>query len=108
MNHHVIPIKTYLAIFGGLIILSGLTVLVSYIHVSPFLHLVGALAIAFAKTTLIVLWFMHVRYNNRLIWMFATIGFFFVFVFMVITLGDYVAIFNSLSPSSNAVPFDTF
>jgi cytochrome c oxidase subunit 4 len=108
LHHHVIPLPVYLGIFGALLFLTFATVAVSYLNVSPALHLFGAIAIACAKTTLIVLYFMHVRYNNHLIWTFAALGFFFVIIFMVFMMGDYISQFSSITPSSNAEAFDTF
>lgn len=111
MHHHVIPQRTYIAILLSLLFLTIATVWVSFLPVTPSLHLIGALLIAFVKTTLILLYFMHVRYSGKLIWVYALLGFFFVAIFMVITMGDYIALLNptlSQSPSTHAIPFDEF
>jgi cytochrome c oxidase subunit 4 len=108
LEHHVIPLNVYLGIFGALIFLTAATVGVSYLPVSPTEHLLGAIVIASVKTVLIVLYFMHVRYNSHLIWSFAVLGFFFVAIFMVFMMGDYISQFLSLSPSTYAEPFGMF
>jgi cytochrome c oxidase subunit 4 len=108
MHHHVIPLKVYLTIFGSLLFLTIATVAVSYMPTIPIIHLIGALTIAAIKTSLIVMFFMHVRYNNHLIWAFASVGFFFVLLFMVFMMGDYISQYYSLTPSTYGVPFDKF
>ncbi|MDM8532622.1 cytochrome C oxidase subunit IV family protein [Anaerolineales bacterium HSG25] len=108
MEHHVIPIKTYVIILVALLCLTAATVTVSFMPISPALHMMGAIIIAAVKTSLVVLYFMHVKYNDHVIWAYAGLGFLFVIFFFIILLGDYVALLNSLSPSTYAEPFDLF
>lgn len=62
MTGHIVPVKTYLAVFISLLILTGLTTAVAYVDMGRF-NLVAALAIAVAKMLLVVLFFMHVKYS---------------------------------------------
>jgi cytochrome c oxidase subunit 4 len=48
-----------------------------------------ALAIAGTKATLVILYFMHVRYSTKLIWVFALAGFAWLLLFFVLILSDY-------------------
>ena len=75
-GHHVVPIPVYLGIFAALLVLTGVTVWVAFLDLGSwdFLHTPLALAIACLKATLVVLWFMHVKYSVRLIWVFIASG----------------------------------
>ncbi len=52
-------------------------------------NLIVALVIAIIKTTLVVLYFMGVKYNSKLTWLWASIGFIWLLLLFG-TLGDYV------------------
>jgi cytochrome c oxidase subunit 4 len=41
------------------------------------------------KATLVVLYFMHVRYSSRLTWVFVLAGLFWLLILMTMTLTDY-------------------
>lgn len=90
MEHHIIPIRTYLLIFAALFVLLILTVAVAFIDVGP-LNIVIALTIATAKALLILLYFMHVRYSNRLTWVFASAAFFWLIILLGLTMTDYIS-----------------
>jgi cytochrome c oxidase subunit 4 len=89
MTHHVVPIKVYLGVFVALMLLMTATVAVAFLDLG-LLNNVLALTIALAKTSLIMLYFMHLRYNSRLIKIFSVIGFLFVFILVAFTLADYL------------------
>lgn len=108
MHHHIIPMKVYLGIYFALLALTLATVGVSYLPVDAFAHLVGAIFIATIKTVLIVLVFMHVKYNDHLIKAYAGVGFVGLIVFLIFMFGDYISKLNGLSPSTSATPFDIF
>jgi len=85
---HVLPIGVYLLVFFALMVGTALTVGVAYIELG-WLNTPVALIIAVVKATLVVLFFMHVRYNTPLMWVFAAGGFFFLVILLVLTLQDY-------------------
>ena len=89
-NHHIVPVKTYLAVFAGLVVLLILTVVVAFFHFGPF-NKVIALVIAISKAVLIVAFFMHLRYSPRLTWIFAGLGFFGLTILLILSMGDYLA-----------------
>jgi len=62
---------------------------ISRVNLSPF-NTAIALVIAFAKMVLIILYFMHVRYRRRLIWMFVAAGFIWLFIMIELTMSDYL------------------
>ncbi len=65
MSAHVIPKTTYFAIFGALLVLTALTTGVAYINLGPW-NTVVALVIACLKATLVLLFFMHLRWSTQL------------------------------------------
>ena len=88
MSAHVVPLKTYLVIFGILMGATGLTVAIAFLDLGPA-NTVVALTIAAVKAVLVVLWFMHVKYSSRLTWVFAAAGFLWLALMIGLTLADF-------------------
>ncbi|HVK38499.1 MAG TPA: cytochrome C oxidase subunit IV family protein [Candidatus Kapabacteria bacterium] len=91
MIGHVLPKKTYWTIFGLLMVLLALTVLVAEINLGRTANVVIALTIAVVKATLVVLYFMHVKFSSKLVWVFASIGFLWFLILVAITMSDYAS-----------------
>jgi cytochrome c oxidase subunit 4 len=89
MSGHVTPIKVYIGIFLTLMVLTTVTVFVAYINLGEWNKIV-ALAIATFKATLVVLYFMHVRYSSRLTQVIVVSGFLWLFIMIAFTLSDYL------------------
>lgn len=85
-----ISLRTYFAIFGILLVMTALTVGVSFIDLGKFNDMI-ALSIAGFKALLVILYFMHVRYSEKLIWIAVGAGFYWLSILLVITLADYIA-----------------
>jgi cytochrome c oxidase subunit 4 len=83
----VLPKDTLLKVFGGLILLTILTVAVAYVPLGP-LTVPVAIGIATAKATLVVLFFMALKYDNPVNALTFTIGIIMVVVFITFTLFD--------------------
>jgi cytochrome c oxidase subunit IV len=97
-EHHVVSPLTYLAILVCLLVATAVTVWASYVdlgewHIAPGLTLfwnpVVALAIACTKMTLVILFFMHVKYSRKLTKLTVASGFFVFLVLIGMTLCDY-------------------
>lgn len=58
-------VKAYLLVFGGLAVLTGLTVLLSYLGLPHRVAILLASLIAVAKCTLIAAFFMHLRFEKK-------------------------------------------
>ena len=84
------PAAFYLRIFGALIALTALTVTAAYFDFGA-LNDVIMLTIAVTKGTLVVLYFMHVRWSDKLVWVFAASGFLWLVILMAITFADLVS-----------------
>jgi len=58
--------------------------------VFPGANTLLALLIAFGKMSIVVLWFMHVKYSSKLIWLTAIAGFFWLAIMFAFTMQDYL------------------
>ncbi|HZT57396.1 MAG TPA: cytochrome C oxidase subunit IV family protein [Pyrinomonadaceae bacterium] len=88
MSVHIVPRKTYYMVFGALIFFTALTVFVANVPLGKFNDVV-AITIAVTKMMLVLLFFMHVRYSSRLIWVIVASMFFWLLILLLLTLTDY-------------------
>ncbi|SDP63041.1 cytochrome C oxidase subunit IV family protein [Desulforhopalus singaporensis] len=65
-SHHILGYRQLAAVLAGLLLLTGVTVGVSYIHMG-FFNIPVALLIACTKVTLVLLFFMHLKYEETII-----------------------------------------
>ncbi len=93
-EHNVhIGIPGYFGVFGILVVGTILTYYVSEFDLDWIFagaNTLVALLIAFTKMTFVVLYFMHVRWQSRLIWLTALAGFFWLAIMFAFTMQDYV------------------
>ncbi len=87
---HVVSIKLYLAIFAALMVLTVITVAVAFVDLGPMNTFV-ALGVAVTKATLVILFFMHVKYSSKLTWLVVASGFFFLAIMLAFTMADVVS-----------------
>jgi cytochrome c oxidase subunit IV len=82
MSEHVLPKSLYFMVFGALLALTAITTAVAFVDLGPF-NTVVALVIAVCKATLVVLFFMHLKYQTgmtrvvilaALLWLAVLIG----------------------------------
>ena len=90
MAGHISPLKTYYTIFGSLMALTAITVSVAFVPLGP-LNFPVALGIAILKATLVILFFMHVKYSSRLTKLVCGVSFFFLVILFGLTLTDYLS-----------------
>lgn len=88
MSGHVSSIKLYVGIFLTLMALTAITIVVAYVNLGPW-NKVVALGIASTKATLVVLYFMHVKYASRMTKLIVVSGFFFLMILLSLTMLDY-------------------
>ncbi len=95
---HIVSPVIYLTILLALLVATGLTVWASFIdlgewHIAQgitlFWNPVVALAIACTKMTLVVLFFMHVKYSTKLTKLTVACGLFTFLALVGMTLADY-------------------
>src|SRR5262249_53180459 len=93
---HILPVRTYVAVFLALLVLTGLTTGAAYVdmgvtHVGSHeidWNTVAALTIAVVKMLLVVLFFMHIKYSRRLTKLVVVAGFFWLAIMVTLTLSD--------------------
>jgi cytochrome c oxidase subunit 4 len=88
MSEHIVPVRIYVTVFVALLVLTATTTAVSAIDLGPW-NTVVALAIAVFKATLVVLFFMHVKYSPRLIGVVIVGGLFWLAILLAITFSDF-------------------
>ena len=90
MAGHVSPKSVYYTIFGSLMVLTAITVSVAFINLGA-LNFPMALGIAIIKATLVILFFMHLKYSSKLTKLICGSAFFFLIVLFGLTLSDYLS-----------------
>ncbi|MBI4537322.1 MAG: cytochrome C oxidase subunit IV family protein [candidate division NC10 bacterium] len=92
MTPHIVSTKIYVLVLAALLALTALTVAASFYDLGGgrlhYANAVTALTIAVSKATLVVLYFMHVRYSSHLTWVFVGAGVFWLLVLIGLTLSD--------------------
>jgi len=89
-EHHIVTPIQYCMVFGTLLVFTGITVGAAYVNMGA-LNPVVALAIACFKAVVVILFFMHVKYQSKLIKMTVGAGFFTFVVLTMMTLTDYMS-----------------
>ncbi len=86
---HIAPAKLYIGIWAVLMVMTLTTVLVSFVDIGPF-NIVVALVIATFKGSLVVLFFMHLRYSPKLTMVTVVAAVFWLFLLLSLTMTDYL------------------
>ena len=89
MSEHIVPVRVYITIFMVLVVGTILTVVAAFVNFPGPLNTIVALTIATIKATFVVLYFMHVRYSSRLIWVIMASALFWMAILFAFTLSDY-------------------
>ena len=87
MHEHVVSLRVYLTVFVILLALTAITTAVAFVDLGR-LNAVIMLTIAVTKATLVILYFMHVRYSSRLTWLVVSSGFVWLMILIAFTLSD--------------------
>ena len=90
MSGHISPKTTYYTIFGALMVCTALTVGAAFVNLGN-LNFPVALTIAIFKATLVILFFMHVKYGSRMTKLIVGVAFFFLGIMLTLTLSDYLS-----------------
>jgi cytochrome c oxidase subunit 4 len=98
---HIAPKSLYYTIFGSLMVLTAITVAVAFVNLGV-LNFPVAIGIAITKATLVILFFMHVKYGSRLTKLVVVSVFFFMAALLGLTLTDYASRGWFVSPRGNA------
>ena len=88
MSDHVVPTRIYYTIFLVLMVCTAITVAVAFVDLG-LMNTVVAMGIAVLKATLVVLFFMHVKYSTRLTGV-VVVGSIFWLGILSLTMADYL------------------
>jgi cytochrome c oxidase subunit 4 len=105
-GHHIVPVSIYIAVFVALLFGTALTTGVAFIDLGAY-NTVAALVIAFAKMLLVILFFMHVKYEKGLPKIAIICAFFWLAIMITLTLSDELTRTWEMNPTpwSMILPF---
>jgi cytochrome c oxidase subunit 4 len=87
-EHPLLPYSTYVKVWMALVTLTLITVAAAYANLHH-MAIIVAVMIAAGKSTLVVLWFMHMKYEARLFKWFLVAGLTTYAIFLALTFADY-------------------
>jgi cytochrome c oxidase subunit 4 len=73
LDHAHPGLRTYLAVFLALLVLTGVTVAAAFLDLGP-VNTPVAMGVASLKAILVLYWFMHLKVSHRLVWVFVGAG----------------------------------
>ncbi len=88
--HHVMPVNVYYAVYSSLLILTVVTVAVSFAGLGP-LAIPVAMAVAVVKAAFVIGYFMHLKYDTKFHSLVFFSGFLFLLTFFAFTMFDLAA-----------------
>ncbi len=103
MSHGLISTELYYKIFATLMALTTLTVIAAFIDMGALNDII-AMGIACTKALLVILFFMHVRYNSPVTWIFVSAGFVMLLIMLMLGMNDYVSRSWDAPPSPWTAP----
>ena len=89
MSSHIVPFKTYFNVILILLGLTVVTVLASLVDFGPF-NFIIAMGIATAKAVLVLMYFMHLKYDDKTYWVIFLSGVFFLIIIFLFSMFDIV------------------
>jgi len=89
MKATIVSRKIYFGVFITLLLLTLITYGVAFVDLGPG-NVAVALSIAICKAVLVALFFMHLRYSPKLMWVVVGGGLFWLGILLTLTLGDYL------------------
>jgi cytochrome c oxidase subunit 4 len=90
MSGHIAPKGMYYSIFLALMVLTFVTYAVTFVHLGAF-NLAVAMLIAIIKASLVILFFMHVKYSPKIIKVTVGMSFFFLLIMLMMVMSDYLS-----------------
>jgi cytochrome c oxidase subunit 4 len=97
----IVPTRTYVIILIALVVLALATTGIAFLDLGK-LNTILAMTIAITKAVLVILFFMHVKYEGRLTLIFAIAGFCWLAIMLILMASDYMT--RGLLPAPGEVP----
>ena len=94
MSEHIVSPKIYLSVFAILMVCTFLTVLAATMDLNAYfsgLNVIVALAIASLKASLVLLFFMHLRYSPKRTQLVIVASLFWLAIMLFMTMSDYIS-----------------
>ena len=94
MSEHIVSPKVYLGVFSALMICTFLTVVAAKADLNQYfsgLNVIVALTIASLKASLVVLYFMHLRYSPKRTQLVIAASLFWLAIMLFMTMSDYLS-----------------
>ena len=89
MSAHILPKRVYYTIFAILMFCTYLTVQIAFFDLGA-LNTIAAIGIACFNATIVILFFMHVKYSTRLTWAVVLGSIFWFGILIALTMSDYL------------------
>ena len=86
-QRHILPLNLYLAVGSALLVLTVITVTAAQMDFGE-MNLLIAMGIAVVKATLVAMFFMHLKYDNRIYMLVFSGSLLFLGVFIIFTMFD--------------------
>src|SRR4029079_3524060 len=90
MSEHIVQPRIYIGIFLSLMVGTALTVLAAFYDFPGPLNAVVVITSAVIRAPMVVLFFMHVRYSGRLVWLVIVAALLWLAIMFAITFSDYL------------------
>jgi cytochrome c oxidase subunit 4 len=91
MASGVVPQKTYFLVFAALLVLTAVTTSVAFVDLGGAWNTAVALLIACCKATLVVLFFMHLRWSSGLMRLVLPSVLLWLAILICLTLADFAS-----------------
>lgn len=96
-EHHIIPLKTYLAVFAALLVFTVITVVAAQFDFGAA-NTIIAIGIASVKAGLVMAIFMHMKYDDKLYIVIILTSVFFLIVMYFFSVLDFFTRIPVLNP----------
>lgn len=85
---HIVKYKTYFFVLIALLVFTTISVLITEIELGK-LAIVGALVLATLKSSLVLWYFMHLKYENKILRVMVGLVLFIFIAVVIVTFSDY-------------------
>ena len=85
---HISPLSLYLKVYGALLVLTVVTIGVSYLGLPATASIIVAMFVATIKSFFVCYWFMHLSHDTKFNKLFFMAAIWFIGVFFIFTIFD--------------------
>jgi len=104
MSGHVSSVGRYVTIFLALMVGTALTVAAAFVDLPFSMNFPVALLIAITKASLVIAFFMHVKYSSRYVKLIVGMALFFFGIMFTLTFTDYFSRYWFTAPGGSTAP----